>query len=151
MQLTTFTDYSLRILLFAGARDRRCTVDEVAAAFDISRHHVAKAVNELDRLGYLRAYRGRSGGFTLGREAVAINIGDVVRATEESLAIVECFDRERNTCSLRPACGLKTALTEALDAFLSVLDRYTLADFLGKDRWHARIVALIPRGVVRRA
>lgn len=139
MQLNDFTDYSLRVLIYAAARPgRQCATAEVAEAFAISRHHVVKVVHTLQRLGYLETTRGRGGGFRLARAPEQIGLGDVIRATEGTLALVECFDREASTCPLTPACGLKRALGEAFDAFFATLDRWSLADAIGQPRWAAR-------------
>ena len=104
MQLTHFTDYALRVLIYAAVRSRsRCLTSDVATAFGMSRHHVVKVVNELRHLGYLDTTRGRDGGFALARQAAGIRIGEVVRRTEGSMALVECFNRDTNTCPLSPA------------------------------------------------
>lgn len=151
MQLTSFTDYSLRVLVYAAIqREGRCQTGEVAALFGISRHHVVKVVNELAHLGYLDTMRGRDGGFTLAQPPDQVRLGDVVRRTEGSIAIVECFDPATNTCPLLPACGLKDALGEAFAAFLAVLDRRTLADLIAEPRWIARMKALPARAAPRR-
>lgn len=152
MQLTSFTDYALRVLIYAAARPgQRILTTDVASAFGISRHHVVKVVNELQHLGYLTTVRGRTGGFVLALEPARIPIGEVVRRTEGTLALVECFDRTTNTCPLTKACGLKGALREAFDAFLATLDRYTLADFVSEPRWIAQLVAIQPRARVAHA
>jgi Rrf2 family nitric oxide-sensitive transcriptional repressor len=146
MQLTYFTDYALRVLIYAAVRPgSRCLTSDVATAFGMSRHHVVKVVNELRHLGYLDTTRGRDGGFALARQPDRIRLGEVVRRTEGSMALVECFNRDTNTCPLSPACGLKGVLREALDAFLAVLDRATLADLVAEPRWVTQVVALHPR------
>jgi Rrf2 family nitric oxide-sensitive transcriptional repressor len=146
MQLSLFTDYSLRVLVYAAARPgQRCLTADVADAFGISRHHVIKVVNELQHLGYLETVRGRSGGFALAQPPDKVLVGDVVRRTEATLALVECFDGNRTKCPLASACGLKSILREAFDSFFAVLDRYTLADLVGRPRWAARVIALQPR------
>jgi Rrf2 family nitric oxide-sensitive transcriptional repressor len=143
MQLTTFTDYSLRVLIYAAVRpESRCLTTDVARAFGISRHHVVKVVNELQHLGYLDTTRGRHGGFALAMPPDRIRIGEVVQRTEGTMTLVECFDRDTNTCPLTRACGLKGALGEAVNAFLAVLDRYSLADFIAEPRWVTRAIAL---------
>jgi Rrf2 family transcriptional regulator, nitric oxide-sensitive transcriptional repressor len=145
MQLSRFTDYALRVLIYAAARpDARCLTTDVATAFRISRHHLVKVVNELQHLGYLETIRGREGGFVLARPPARIRIGDVIRSTEGTMALVECFDRGTNTCPLAPACGLKGVLSEAFEAFLAVLDRHSLADLVAEPRWVARVSALQP-------
>jgi Rrf2 family nitric oxide-sensitive transcriptional repressor len=146
MQLTAFTDYALRVLIYAAARpEQRCVTTDVASSFGIARHHAVKVVNELQHLGYLETVRGRDGGFALARDAAQIRIGDVVRRTEGTMALVECFERESNTCPLARACGLQRALNEAFGAFLTVLDRYSLADLVAQPQWVARVAALRPR------
>ena len=148
MQLTSFTDYALRILMYVAAQPaRRCLTTDVAAAFGISRHHTVKIVNELQHLGYVETVRGRNGGFALARDAATINIADVVRRTEADMALVECFDRETNTCPLTHACGLKGALAEAFAAFLAVLDRYSIADMVSRPRWASTLLTLAPSPV----
>lgn len=145
MQLNAFTDYALRVLVFAAVRpDRRCLTADVATAFGISRHHVVKVVNELQHLGYLHTVRGRSGGFALAQDPARIRVGDVVRRVEGTMVLVECFDRDTNACPLAPACGLKGVLREAFGAFLAVLDRYSLADLMAQPRWVSHMVALHP-------
>ena len=146
MQLSSFTDYALRVLIYAAVRPgSRCLTTDVATAFGISRHHVVKVVNELQHLGYLDTTRGREGGFALAMPPHRIGVGEVVRCTEGTMNLVECFDRDTNTCPLARACGLKGVLNEAFDAFLAVLDRSSLADLVAEPRWVERITRLQPR------
>ncbi len=146
MQLNRFTDYACRALVYAAVHDQgRCTVDDIAAAFGVSRHHLVKVVNELEHLGYLETRRGRGGGLKLARPAEAIKLGELVRSTEASLALVECFNRDTARCPLTPACRLKGVLQEASDAFFAVLDRYSLADLIAQPRHRARVIALASR------
>lgn len=143
MQLNSFTDYSLRVLIYAAVRGgERCLTSDVASAFGVSRHHVVKVVHRLQALGYLETTRGRTGGFRLAQAPGEIRVGDVVRRTEGTLALVECFAREQNTCPLAPACGLKGALRDAFDAFFDTLDRSTLADLVARPRWASRVKRL---------
>jgi Rrf2 family nitric oxide-sensitive transcriptional repressor len=133
MKLTLFSDYSLRILMFAALRDDvKFSVNDVAKAYRLSRNHTAKAVNFLTQSGYLRAQRGRGGGIRLGREPKDIVVGKLVRQTETSSPLVECFDAASNTCPLIHACLLQHALGRARTAFFDTLDGYTLADLVNK-------------------
>lgn len=140
-----FTDYALRVLVHTAARpDQRATSAQVADDFGISRHHVVKVVNQLQHLGYLRTVRGRTGGFTLARAPEEIRLGQVVRETEGNFKVVECFEPSTSTCPLTSACGLRSALGEALDAFFAVLDRYSLADLVARPQWIRRLITLTP-------
>ncbi len=131
MRFTYHTDYSLRVLMYLGARlGELCKTRDIAASFGISEAHLVKVVHHLGALGVIETVRGRRGGITLAREPADIGIGEVVRSTEAERPIVECFDAETNTCPLPPACVLQRALSEALDAFYATLDGYTLADLV---------------------
>ena len=132
MQLTRYSDYSLRALIYLGLNDhRRCTIREIAAAYGISENHLMKLIHQLGKEGFVTTTRGRNGGLELAMPAGEINLGEVFRATEGNFNLVECFaDRETNTCPIAGACVLTQVLETALDAFLEVLDRHTLADLL---------------------
>ena len=128
MKLTLFTDYAIRVLLYLGARpERLCSIAEVSRAYRVSQNHLMKVVNQLARQGYIESVRGRAGGIRLGREPGEINLGALIRATEDGFALVNC-----GGCVIASACGVTGVLGEALSAFLAVLDRYTLADVLGR-------------------
>lgn len=129
MQLSAFTDYSLRVLIYVGLRPNvRASITEVTDAYGISRSHVVKIVHRLQELGYLNTFRGRSGGIELGRPADRIRVGKVV-ADMEHLQLAECFKADQG-CVLTGHCVLRRALREAASGFLKVLDSYTLADLL---------------------
>lgn len=130
MRLSLFSDYSLRVLMFAALKGEAFSLSEVAEAYDISRHHLVKVVNYLAKLGYLETRRGRGGGISLGMPPEEIRIGMVVRRTEDSPIIVECFDSQHNTCPINGSCRLKGALAQAVNAFYETLDRHTLRDLV---------------------
>ena len=130
MRLTTFSDYALRVLMYAAAAgDRLITIEETATTYGVSRGHLMKVVNILTRTGHLKGVRGRSGGFTLAKAPEAINLGAVMRATEPDFALVECFGAD-NHCIVTRRCQLPNVLNEALSAFVQTLDRYSLADLV---------------------
>lgn len=131
MQISAYSDYSLRVLMQAALRSpARVTVDEVAQTYGISRNHLVKIVHDLGRSGYLATHRGVGGGFTLARPPGEIRLGDVIRLGEESETVIGCVDGDLCPCRLTPACLLKGALDEAAAAFFKVLDGYSLADLV---------------------
>ncbi len=130
MRLSLFSDYSLRVLMFAALKGEAFSLSEVAEAYSISRHHLVKVVNYLAKLGYLETRRGRGGGISLGMPPEDVRIGMVVRRTEDTPAIVECFDMQHNTCPINGSCRLKGALAQAVNAFYETLDRHTLRDLV---------------------
>ncbi len=127
MRLTSFSDYAMRVLMYAHAADGHLvTIEEMAASYRISRAHLMKVVNTLTRAGYLSAVRGRTGGVKLAKPAADIRLGDVVRATEPDFALVECFSTG-SACIIDGCCRLPAVLRRALAAFLAELDQHTVA------------------------
>lgn len=126
MRLTRYTDYSLRVLMHLGLnRDRLCSISEIARGNRISENHLTKVVHHLGKLDYVTTLRGRGGGLKLARPPEQIFVGEIVRKTEDGFDLLDC-----PSCVLAPACTLTGALSEAVAAFLQVLDRYTVADLI---------------------
>lgn len=135
MRLTSFTNYSLRLLMYAAlCPERAISVREVSEAYSISANHIKKAAAYLVSQGYLNASQGRNGGYFLARDAESIRIGDVVRVTEDHLNLVECFDAKTNTCPLIGVCKFSCLFQQALKAFMDVLDGCTLADMIAEPK-----------------
>lgn len=133
MHLTQWTDYALRVLMYCAAyeeRDQPVTISEIAEAHGISRSHLTKIVRQLAALELLDTARGRGGGMRLMRPPSEIVVGAVVRATETSFELVECFDSDHSTCRIRSNCNLKGVLERAMRSYLAVLDGVTLADLV---------------------
>lgn len=130
MQLTHYTDYALRVLIYLSLqeKDQRVTINDISEHFEIPRNHLVKVVHRLGQLHYIKTVRGKNGGITLAEHANTLRIGDVVRNMEAKLDIVDCS--LPSACPILPQCKLKNVLNEARDAFLQVLDHYTLQDLL---------------------
>lgn len=142
MRLTQLSDYSLRVLMYLGARpDRLATIQEIADAYGISQNHLMKVVHRLAQHGFVETVRGRGGGLRLKGAADDIRLGDVVRAVEEDFRIVECFG-SGDTCRITDVCRLKRILNLALKAFLTTLDEWTLADLVQKPKALVEILAI---------
>jgi Rrf2 family nitric oxide-sensitive transcriptional repressor len=128
MQLTSHTDYALRLLIYLAVTpaDHQATVQHAAKRYGISGNHLAKVAQTLVALGYIQSLRGRGGGLKLAHPASSINLGHVVRQVE-NLQLLECFGAN-SSCPIEPGCNLKRVLVKAQHAFLEVLDHYTLSD-----------------------
>jgi Rrf2 family nitric oxide-sensitive transcriptional repressor len=149
MRLTTYTDYSLRVLIYLGVQSEKLvTIKQISEHYGISNNHLLKVVHQLGLLGFIETVRGRNGGLRLARPASQIVIGDVVRKMEQDMALVECFAEGRidphSDCRIMDACVLKGALTKALQAFLDVLDQYTLAELVAPKARLAELLLVEP-------
>lgn len=133
MQLTRFTDYALRVLMYLGGQaDRLVTIREIAEKHGLSENHLMKIVHKLATRGYIETVRGKGGGMRLARRAEMISLGEVVRDTEENMDIAECFAADAQSCVLLPSCVLRSVLIEARKSFLETLDLYALSDLIGR-------------------
>lgn len=149
MKLTGYTNYALRSLQLAALRHPALTrVDDVVKVHGLARPHIVKIVRDLGMAGYLETVRGRGGGFRLGRPADEIVVGDVVRLTEGSMDVVECFNPSTNTCPLLGICRLSRALHEATAAFMAVLDDLTIADIAANRSQLMDRIAPLADGIV---
>lgn len=129
MRLSLHTDYALRALIYlASMREEATTAGAIAGSYRISKNHLVKVLQRLRDLGYVETVRGRGGGVRLAVDPAQIRLGEVVRRTEALDEVVECFNPQTNTCPIASACLLPRRLSEALQAYLAVLDRYTVAD-----------------------
>lgn len=132
MRLTNYTDYSLRVLIYLASKppDELSNITEIAEAYGISRNHLMKVIHKLGKMGVIDTIRGRGGGIKLALPPEEINIGKIVRQTEDDFKLVECFGDGQATCVISPICGLRHVLNRALAAYLAVLDEYTLGDII---------------------
>lgn len=142
MHITRYTDYSLRVLIYLAVQDEHLTtIQEIADSYEISKNHLMKVVHQLNKKGYIETVRGKKGGMRLLMKPEDINIGVFVRETEHDLSIVECHS-SKNACIITPVCGLKSMFSEALQAFLAVLDQYTLKDVI-KEQHKPQLLRLL--------
>jgi Rrf2 family nitric oxide-sensitive transcriptional repressor len=131
MKLTTFSDYSLRVLMFlALEKNRRATIPEIAAAYGISENHLMKVVHQLARSGVIESVRGKGGGIRLTREPETIRLGQIVRTSEGDGPIVECLSDDPASCRIAPVCRLTAIVVRAFESLYATLDEYTLADLV---------------------
>lgn len=143
MRMTQHTDYALRMLIYLASHpDRACTVSDVADAYRLSRNHLLKVALRLRRMGAITTTRGRSGGIRLARAPHEINLGELVRGTEEDFSLVECMQDQGGACLISPVCRAKGIFHEALQAYMAVLDRYTLADAVHDSRGMQQLLGL---------
>ncbi len=141
MQLTHYTDFGIRTLMYMAIQPDRVTlfrISEITQAFDLSVNHVSKIVHHLGKLGYLETIRGKSGGFRFGKSPKEINIGQLVRVLENSLAPIDC---SKPYCHFTPSCQLRGVLAEAVTAYLAVLDQYSLLDIVSNNQELANLLS----------
>ncbi|HAT2066632.1 TPA: Rrf2 family transcriptional regulator [Legionella pneumophila] len=130
MQLTQFTDYSLRALIYMALKKGSCTIKDITDAYSISNNHLIKIIHNLSKMGLIKTIRGKNGGILMAASPETINLGQLIMELEPNFDLVPCFNKEKANCCIAPACKLKSVLYEAQRAFLQILEQYTLADVL---------------------
>ena len=143
MQITTHSDYALRLLIFLNAHPGAPVgIAQIADAYGISANHLAKVAQTLTHAGWVDTHRGRGGGLTLNPAVHDVTVGDIFRHTETNRRLVECFGDD-STCPIEPACGLKTVLQKASAAFFAELDRHHLRDLVRKPNALRKLIPLV--------
>ena len=130
MQLTQFTDYSLRALIYVALRQDSCTIKDITDAYGISNNHMTKIIHNLSKMGLIKTMRGKSGGILMVAQPKTINLGQLIEQLEPHFDLVPCFNKTKANCCIAQACKLKWILHEARTAFFAVLNQYTLEDVL---------------------
>lgn len=129
MQLTSFTDYGLRSLIYLASKPKEiCSVREIAEYYNISLNHLVKVIHKLVQLEYINSSKGKGGGIKLRVSPSSIKLGDIIEKLEPNMDIVECFNKNTNTCRITNSCQFKHFIKEANRAFLKTLNNYTLED-----------------------
>jgi Rrf2 family nitric oxide-sensitive transcriptional repressor len=129
MKLTNFTDYGLRSLMYLAAhQDKLSTVKEISEYYGLSRNHLVKVIYRLSQLGWIESKKGKGGGIRLTNNAQELRLGDIVKRLESNIHLVECFNHDKNKCKITSTCQLRHYLYEAYHSFISILNKYTLAD-----------------------
>lgn len=136
MQLTQFTDYSLRVLIYLLdiPDDRLCTIEEISDAYRVSRNHLVKVVHHLGTHGLIQTVRGKNGGIRIASKVEKMNLREIVELTEPNFELLECFNAKTNRCVIVRQCGAAHVFYEACNAFLKVLENHTLADLMDDGR-----------------
>lgn len=131
MQLSKFTDYTFRVLIYMAAhQEELCTVEQLATKLEASEHHLKKVIHKLAKTDYLISIKGRSGGLKLGLPPEEINLGEVLKITEDNLTIIECIKHETTCSFMTGECKLKGIIHQSLDKFIEEFSKYTLQDIM---------------------
>jgi len=129
VQLTLYSDYSLRVLIYLSKTDKKIsTITDISEFYKISRNHLVKVVHRLAQLGYIISIQGKGGGIKLAKDPSEIKVGEVIRKTEPNFYMVECFNEKENRCVITDVCRLKGILNQGMEAFFNVIDQYTILD-----------------------
>lgn len=150
MQLTRFTDYCLRVLMYLSHKEELATIAELAQAYRVSENHLMKVVHHLARKEYIITLRGKGGGMRLARSAAEINLANVIEDCEPTQGAVECMrEGYDGDCPLMPRCELRKALYGAQRAFLDHLRQFSLQDLAANSGVQRVLLQDLPAAATR--
>lgn len=133
MQLTFYTDYGLRTLMYLAARHNGelSTITEISEVFQIPRNHLVKIVHRMGKEGWIKTIRGKGGGICISDDALNLKLGDIVAQLEKSTTLIDCNDPP---CPMNRGCALSAALQQAYRAFLAALNEYSLQQVVSQSK-----------------
>lgn len=142
MKISTKGRYALRMLLYLALHHEEgfVSLKEIAERQNISKKYLEQIVPLLNKSGILKTNRGNKGGYMLTCNAADVTVGDILRATEGTLAPVACLEFEPNECPRAAECstlyvweGLYKSITSYLDGITlqDIIDRNS--DYIGND------------------
>jgi len=134
MKISTKGRYALRMLLDLAEyqQDGYVSLKETAARQNISKKYLEQIVPLLNNDGILLTNRGNKGGYRLAKTPDSYTVGDIIRATEGSLAPVACLEQKPNVCEKASECPTLFVWEGLYEIITNYLDNITLQDILNK-------------------
>lgn len=134
MKISTKGRYALRMIvdLALNQNDNFISLKDIAERQNISKKYLEQIVPMLNSTGILRTNRGNKGGYMLAKSAHELTVGDVLRATEGTLAPVACLEFEPNTCTRVNECSTLFVWEGLYKAVSDYLDNVTIQDIIDR-------------------
>lgn len=134
MKISTKGRYALRMLydLALHHEEGYISLKDIAERQNISKKYLEQIVPLLNKTGLLRTNRGNKGGYMLAGRPDEVTVGDILRATEGSLAPVACLDFEPNECPRINECATLYVWEGLFRTITDYLDSITIQDIIDR-------------------
>ena len=131
MKLSTKGRYGLRaaVALATYAKDEPVSISTIAAREELSESYLEQLFAKLKKAGLVHSIRGTNGGYQLSRPAEDISVGDVLRALEGNMVIVDCPDSE-SQCAKYGSCVTKYVWKRINNSINDTMDAITLEELV---------------------
>lgn len=132
MMVSTRGRYALRVLVDLAEHqgDGYITLKEIAGRQEISEKYLETIVKDLVKLRVLEGVRGKGGGYRLDKKPEEINVLEILRVMEGTLAPVACLAQDSKPCSRSADCRT-LPLWQGLDQVVSdYLQKFTIQDLV---------------------
>lgn len=135
MKVSTKGRYAIRLMIDIGIQNNGYVrLKDVAKRQEISIKYLEQIVGSLQKAGLLLSSRGAQGGYRLAKDPSDYNIGEILRATEGSIAPVSCLEDDVNKCSRNHICATLDFWQGLYDVINDYLDSHSLAELMEVER-----------------
>ena len=94
MQLTSTTDYAIRIVCYLAAQRQMISTSELSQELSVPSSYIPKITKKLKQAGIIKACEGIKGGYQIAKQPENISLRDVISCTESTMAISRCLEKE---------------------------------------------------------
>lgn len=131
MKISTKGRYAIRLMIDIGIQNNGYVrLKDVAKRQEISIKYLEQIVGSLQKAGLLLSSRGAQGGYRLAKDPSEYKIGEILRATEGSIAPVSCLDDDVNKCNRSHICATLDFWQGLYDVINDYLDSHSLAELM---------------------
>ena len=146
MQLTSTTDYAIRIVCYLAAQRQMIATSELSQKLSVSSSYIPKITKKLKQAGIIKACEGIKGGYQIAKQPENISLRDVISCTESTMAISRCLEKEGG-CSQNyiACCKVHQILLDLQNIYNNRLESVKISDIIrpGKDEYLGKFYVII--------
>ena len=146
MQLTSTTDYAIRIVCYLAAQRQMISTSELSQELSVPASYIPKITKKLKQAGIIKACEGIKGGYQIAKQPENISLRDVISCTESTMAISRCLEKEEG-CSKNyiVCCKVHQILLDLQNIYNNRLESVKISDIirLGKDEYLGKFYVII--------
>ena len=146
MQLTSTTDYAIRIVCYLAAQRQMISTSELSQELSVPSSYIPKITKKLKQAGIIKACEGIKGGYQIAKQPENISLRDVISCTESTMAISRCLEKEGG-CSQNyiACCKVHQILLDLQNIYNNRLESVKISDIIrpGKDEYLGKFYVII--------
>ena len=146
MQLTSTTDYAIRIVCYLAAQRQMISTSELSQELSVPSSYIPKITKKLKQAGIIKACEGIKGGYQIAKQPENISLRDVISCTESTMAISRCLEKEGG-CSQNyiACCKVHQILLDLQNIYNNRLESVKISDIIrpGNDEYLGKFYMII--------
>ena len=146
MQLTSTTDYAIRIICYLAAQRQMISTSELSQELSVPASYIPKITKKLKQAGIIKACEGIKGGYQIAKQPENISLRDVISCTESTMAISRCLEK-KGGCSKNyiACCKVHQILLDLQNIYNNRLESVKISDIIrpGKDEYLGKFYVII--------